>query len=348
MNPSPPQTSFLDRPLTVFTSPKSGSGQGRQEIDRLLALLSQSGADVTVTSEIAVLDRMRESGAANPTLPAGTPAEPKAVIAAGGDGTISLVATRLGFIEGSQHRSSHLAPPFVILPMPMGTENLLARYFGHRPDADTVMKTLQEGTLKWIDCGRVNNEPFLTMATFGFDAEVVRAMHLRRKGHIRKIHYLSPILRAMRTYAFPPIHLSMNAEDVDDCYQQLGNDLTQHNQIEVSLTWAMCFNLPCYGGGLEIEPNAIGDDGLLDIIGFKGGSIASGLRYVYGIKRGTHLEDSDIVRFRARRVEVTSDKRVPWQRDGDYGGRTPANSEPRPTVLSLQPAALPLLVPSGM
>ena len=335
MNPCSSNSSFRDRRVTIFTSPKSGRGQGREELDKLVEELSQRGSDVTITSDISWLDQLRNATAP----PASDDAPPHAVVAAGGDGTLSLVATRLGLITDSPQPAAR----FSLLPMPMGTENLLARHFGYRCKALNVIQTLQHGTPRWIDCGLVDQTPFLTMATFGFDAEVVRAMHLRRKGHIRKIHYLRPIFHAMRTYRFPAIGLSMRTEDVDDCYGHLQEYTARDQPIELSLPWVMCFNLPCYGGALEIEPHAIGDDGFLDVIGFKTGSIAAGLRYAWEIKRGTHLRAPDVIRFRTRRLQVSSEVRVPWQRDGDYGGRLHASDQGAGVVVSLKRAVLPLL-----
>ncbi len=67
-----------------------------------------------------------------------------------------------------------------IVPMPLGTENLLARQFGHTATAESVVKTIRYGTSYRLDAGLANDKSFLIMATCGFDAEVVRGMHLTR------------------------------------------------------------------------------------------------------------------------------------------------------------------------
>ena len=99
--------------------------------------------------------------------------------------------------------------------------------------------------------------------------------------------------------------------------------------------WAMVFNLPCYAAGLGIEPEAVGDDGLLDVITFKHGSILAGLHYVSRIWNGKHLEARDVNRRRGRSIEITSRKRVPYQLDGDYGGRLPLSIETIPGCVHL-------------
>ena len=135
-----------------------------------------------------------------------------------------------------------------LVPMPLGTENLLARQFGYKSDADKVHQTIRHGESYWLDAGRANGHPFLVMATCGFDAEVVRAVHLRRRGHISRWSYVGPILRAIRRYRFPRIHVQ--TRDTAASQQDDGSSHT--------CCWAMAFNLPKYGGGLSIEPDAVG------------------------------------------------------------------------------------------
>ena len=37
----------------------------------------------------------------------------------------------------------------------------------------------------------------------GFDAEVVRRVHLERDGHITRLSYLKPIWESIRSYEYP-------------------------------------------------------------------------------------------------------------------------------------------------
>ncbi len=241
------------------------------------------------------------------------------VVAAGGDGTLSLVADTV--------------PDCVpIVPMPLGTENLLARNFGHTADAEDVVKTVYHGMSHRIDAGRANGKLFLVMATCGFDAEVVRAMHLRRSGHIRRIHYASPIFRALRRYQFPKIHV-----EVADCSNETGDPRPR----EMECCWAMVFNFPCYAGHLKIEPDANGSDGLLDVITFRKGSIGSGLRYLAGVVTGRHKKFGDVISTRGTSIRFSCESRVPYQLDGDYGGHLPLRIEMLPSRVRLLLPASP-------
>ncbi|MDG2224521.1 MAG: diacylglycerol kinase family lipid kinase [Rubripirellula sp.] len=283
--------------VLVFTSPKAGSGKHREQIPRLVDLLRQHSVDVHVTHKVSELQAL-----ASQTGP-----QPAVIVPAGGDGTLSLAA---GAVSTPAQQVTERRP--LIAPMPLGTENLLARHFGHSAIAEQVIQTIRHGVPYPLDVGTANDQTFLIMATCGFDAEVVRAMHLTRSGHINRFSYFRPILHAMRRYRFPAIQVRIDDNEPVEC------------------RWAMVFNLPCYGGGLSIEPDAVGNDGLFDVILFRGGSIPSGLKYATTIWTGQHLKLRDVVRCRGSQITIESTSRVPYQLDGDYAGRLPLKIEMHP------------------
>lgn len=295
--------------VILFSSPNAGSGAGRAELPRLISRLRAENIRVeTITS----VEGLRQSVCDRPSGPSLTNASstnasltgsrPPVVVAAGGDGTIGLVAKTIG----------DAAP---IVPMPLGTENLLSKHFGFLASADAVYDTIVRGREQRMDVGTVNDKPFLVMATCGFDAEVVRAMHLTRRGHIQRWSYVRPIMRALRRYRFPILDVRLDGDRV------------------ISGGWAMVFNVPRYAASLAIEPDAIPSDGLLDVIVFQGRSIRRSIAYLAGIASGHHVHFSDVVRVQASTIEIASQdkrERVPFQTDGDYAGRLPARIEVLP------------------
>ena len=314
--------------ILIFTSPKAGSGVGREQIPRLESLLCELGVEVKVVHQVEELRQLVSEGKSCGVE--------TIVVAAGGDGTLSLACATL-FLDdensnenelplsesdsASRTRSQCESCQVLVLPMPLGTENLLARHFGQLADAAEVLNTIRYGQLFKLDAGSANGKPFLIMATCGFDAEVVREMHQRRQGHINRFSYFVPIFNSLLRYRFPKLSLTVDGRDMGKC------------------CWVMSFNLPKYGGGLEIEPNALGDDGLLDVIVFERGSIVSGLRYVAGIWTGRHLEAEDVTRLRGSSIRVEASKPVAYQLDGDFGGHLPLE-------ITTLPAAVPLLIPN--
>lgn len=295
----------------VAASPKSGSGVGRHEIDALVDRLSAAGLECRLTHQIAELRaRVDEPTRTTDSL---------AVVAAGGDGTVALVA-------------QNLPPTVPIVPMPMGTENLLARYWKYSPLAIDVEATILAGQRYRMDAGLANGRLFLVMVTAGMDAEVVRAMHLTRRGHISRWSYTRPILRALRRYTYPTIR-SQYASDVPTCDPDSG--ATASDAAETFACWMMAFNLPRYAGGLNIEPDAIADDGFLDQIAMRKGFLWSGLNYLARIRLGSHVRHPDVTRDRVCRATWSAPRRVPYQIDGDYAGRLPVEIQVLPDRVTL-------------
>ena len=289
------------REVIVVSSPKAGSGAGREQLPELARLIREKKIKVLETTSIDALKSRLAQHSSSELCEV-------VVIAAGGDGTLALVADNI---------PSDLA----LVPMPFGTENLLARYFGHTSAADDVLQTILDGKSYRLDAGRANGQLFLVMATCGFDAEVVRGLHLRRKGHISRFSYTWPIIRALRRYRFPTIQVRVS-DNTDDAGSAV---------FAQECGWAMAFNLPRYGGFLSIEPDAIGNDGLLNVITFKARSILRGLQYFAGVALGKHLQwKEDVARQKGTTIEITSDRPVPFQLDGDYAGRLPLKIEALP------------------
>ncbi len=293
--------------VLICTSPKAGSGAGREGIGLLVDALRAAGKSAEVTTEIG---RVRQFALADagPGAATGRPM----IVTAGGDGTLALVA-------------QNTPTQTVLVPMPRGTENLLARHFQHSRDVRRIVETILHGRDHAIDAGFANEKMFLVMVSCGFDAEVVRAMHLKRRGHISRLSYAYPIVRTIAKYRFSPLEASFPG-DGDDCSVVPA----------VTCRWAMVFNLPRYAAGLQIEPSACDDDGQLNFCGLRDGSILSGVRYLGGIVTGRHIKWSDVTRRPVTQVRITSPDRVAYQLDGDYAGRLPLDIRIIPKYVTLR------------
>lgn len=305
--------------VLVCTSPKAGNGTGRDRIARLVEGLRANGITADVTTDIACVRAKSHE-------PRGPDDDPLVLVTAGGDGTLSLVA-------------QNTPASTVLIPMPLGTENLLAKHFGFVADPEAIMQTLRLGRDHAIDAGLANGKLFLVMVTCGFDAEVVRAMHLRRRGHINRFSYTWPILRTLTRYQFPPLHVTW----------QLQNPTTGEASLpmcpEEIYRWAMVFNLPQYAASLRIETGAQGDDGQLDFCGLRNGTVLGGIRYLGGIVAGRHIRWADVTRQAIVACRVSSPIRVAYQIDGDYAGRLPVEISvlPKHITLRVPPSYRPTL-----
>ena len=236
----------------------------------------------------------------------------RAVIAAGGDGTVRLVA---------EHTTAEM--PLAVLPL--GTENLVSKYLELPTEPAGVADLVLSGWNVQLDAGEANGKLFTLMTGCGFDAEVVRRLHNERKGNIHHLSYAKPILDSIRNYDYPLLRV--------DC--QAGEE-----RLALSGCWVFVVNLPRYAGGLNFAPAAAGNDGLLDICTFKEGSLWHGLVYLGGVMLGQHEGMDDFVRVQTRRLRVEADGAAPYQLDGDPGGDLPVE-------FSVMPGRLTMLVDCG-
>jgi len=304
--------------VLISQNPKAGARSGRPAVDQLAVLLEQEGLQVEVITDIGGLsDRAAEELATG---------DLRSVVAAGGDGTVALVANRT-------------PPGTPICVLPLGTENLLSKYLGLSPDPDDAVRAICRGRTIRLDAGQANQRVFLLMVGCGFDAEVVRRLHSERHGHIHHFSYAKPILDSIRSYQYPEVRVVCDAVASTGAPGSTEESQGTHEpQAAITARWVFVVNVPRYAGGLRIAPEAEGTDGLLDICTFKEGSFWNGLRYLSGVLLGQHQSWSDCVTVRTRRLRIESDEPVPYQLDGDPGGFLPLE-------IRVLPQRLTLLVP---
>jgi len=304
--------------ILISLNPKAGARSGQGLIDTFRERLIARGFHVDAISDI---DQLADEAAS--TLAAG---QLRAVISAGGDGTVALIANR-----------TPVGTPIAVFPL--GTENLLAKYLGVTADVESQVESVCQGTVLTLDAGEANGRLFLLMVGCGFDAEVVRRLHSERTGHIHHFSYAKPILDSIWNYQYPELRVFCDpAESAGDQggHEDRGESANAGSDAPISARWVFVGNLPRYAGGLRILPDAVGNDGMLDLCTFKGGSIWNGLRYLSGVMMGQHQSWDDCTNRRARSLRIESEvEDVPFQMDGDPGGYLPVDIRILPDRLTL-------------
>lgn len=287
------------RYVAIQRNPKSGTGATRALLGELVRGLRRRGFRVRMFRDRERLATWLQQSAHREQL--------TALVAAGGDGTAADLFNRFPGV------------PLAILPM--GTENLLARYLGIGASGDEVARLIDAGSLRQLDLGLLGNRRFALMASAGFDAEVVRRVHDSRNGNISHATYLQPILDSLRTYEYPRLRVW-----VDDAREPREACLAE------------VVNIPAYALGLPLARTARGDDGQFDLRLFEQGSAFQMVWYLCNVALGTHEWLPDVASVSARRVRIESDRPVPLQADGDPAGSTPVE-------LSVLPKALHVFAP---
>jgi diacylglycerol kinase family enzyme len=279
----------------IATNLRAGIGEGAKSVELLVNELAQRGL---VSHVLTDLDQVRSV-----TSELHQQGRLLAVVAAGGDGTAEAVVNRV----------PHSTP---IAVLPLGTENLLAKFLGLTADPSRLADIICEGHSLPLDAGKVqweNGEEghFLLMLGVGFDADVIHRLHALRCGPITHWAYAKPIWDAMRTYNYPSLHIRY----LDAAGQVVRGPLVAH--------WAFVFNIPTYAVGLPICSDADPTDGQLDVTTFYGGSVGHGLWHLASVMIGRHRGQPCVRVDRVAGVRIESEQPVPVQMDGDPAGALP-------------------------
>jgi diacylglycerol kinase (ATP) len=287
--------------VVILANPRAGAGSSRAHVEELVAGLRERTLEPLVC-----WDREEFSAAVRREADR----ELRCVVSAGGDGTLVETLNR--------------APGQPVALLPVGTENLVARFLKIERSGQKLAQIIAAGAYRRLDLARAQaaaaSRVFCLMAGAGFDADVVHRLHRRRHGHIDKASYVWPIIEALRRYPYP----MMEVEDLDsgECFRGA--------QVFV-------FNLPQYAAGLPLAPEARGNDGRLDLCVFERPGIANLFRYVTSVLRGRRDKIRDFHHRFVRRVRLTAGQTVRLQTDGDPAGSLPV-------TIDVIPAALTLLV----
>jgi diacylglycerol kinase family enzyme len=299
--------------VLIVVNPKAGAGAGRDHVQRLIAALNRQHLKASVITNLTEIAQCAADVQAKGQL--------RVVVGAGGDGTIAELFNRL-------------APTIPLAMLPLGTENLLAKYVDMPRKPEEVAEVIAAGAIIQQDAGRAGNRLFALMASCGFDADVVRRLHENRAGHISHWSYFKPIWDAIRSYEYPELRISWESAGAATG----GANSACPNPIVAR--FAFVFNIPRYAFGFQFTPHAVGDDGLLDVCTFRRGSFRLGLWYLMNVIAGQHRRLADCSLVRAQRVRIEADVPVPYNLDGDHCGFLPLEIE-------IVPNRLTLLVPPG-
>jgi diacylglycerol kinase family enzyme len=295
------------REVVILANPRAGRGRGAQAVEQLQRELESRQFEPVVATNP---DELTERVAA-----ASTAGSLRAVVLVGGDGTVQLAANRLP-----------LHTPMTILPM--GTENLLARYFGMSSNPAHVAEAVRKGATRVVDLAQASSLKFVLMMGCGFDADVVHHLDATRTGPISHWSYAGPIFRSVRNYRYPEMQVHFAART--SAGEVLPQTLRAH--------WVFAFNFPVYANGIPFARQADPTDGEFDVCCFRGGSFPRGLFHLATIWTRTHGRWSGCVRFKTDRLRVEAVEPVPVQFDGDPGGSLPVE-------ISVIPQGLTLIVP---
>jgi YegS/Rv2252/BmrU family lipid kinase len=129
--------------------------------------------------------------------------KPSVVVAAGGDGTVSAVASCL--------KDTGIA----MAVLPMGTLNHFARDLGIPADCEEAVAAIASGRRVAVDMGAVNDRPFVNNASIGIYPDIVRdrQRQQRRLGRGKFWAMLWAIHAVLKRSPFLRLHVQVDGEE---------------------------------------------------------------------------------------------------------------------------------------
>ena len=93
--------------------------------------------------------------------------------------------------------------------------------------------------------------------------------------------------------------------------------------IQETLDAVLICNGRLAGGGMQVAPDAVLDDGTFEVIEIPHFSRSESMHELPHLYDGTYLKNPKVVHRNVREVEITSDQPLPFELDGEEVGTTP-------------------------
>lgn len=280
------------RSLIVIISNPAARRSSLKKIRLASSFLIEKGFDAEVIFT-------EESGHATILAKEAVSKNPHLIIAAGGDGTINEVINGIAFSD----------TPLAILPQ--GTTNVLAKELGIPENVRGALEIAISRTPKMISLGKIEftrhsslfTRYFCLMTGVGFDGKAVYDMHKPIKKISGETAYILSGIKNLISYYPNELFFTIDGREYSGYAAIIGKSSR-------------------YGGNFRATPDARLSEPSLYTCIFRGKKRTDLLRYVFGIIRGTHLKEKDIIYLKSSNIEILGSAHI--QIDGDYLGVTPA------------------------
>jgi diacylglycerol kinase (ATP) len=290
--------------VRFLVNPASGRGTGKAHLDRIRVLASKLGAGLCVSRKVSDLAEQARRAAEEGV---------ERLLVAGGDGTMHYA------VQGLAGTSCALGV------IPLGSGNDLAGTLGAPPDLDAAVERAVSGEIRRIDLVRVGETVSVSYAGVGFDSEVTR--YANEVKFLRgPLIYFYSVIHTLITFVPPRMRVVWDG-----------------GEFEGKVMFAVVNNLPRFGGGMRIAPDARIDDGLLDLVIVKEIPKSTLLSVFPKVYNGRHVDHPAVRMARTTRAEITLDRTMTL-----YGGGEPLREvrAGEPVVVEVVPGGLAVVLPS--
>ena len=289
----------MSRHLIIY-NPIAGRGRVIKHWPEVEQALIEAGVEFDVVATAAPLEAVSLAEKAHTKY--------SAVIAVGGDGTVHEVVN--GLLRASSEGETI---PLGVIPLGNGDDfakvippetPIGGKVFDWRVAVDKIAK----GETKLFDVGRLTSSPsdkdpqyFMNGMDIGFGAQAALNFTTVQSFLTGMAAYLTAIMKTLIDYRIPKVSIQ-----IDD-----------QAPFEQSTTMTVVTNGRCFGSGFWVCPNAIVDDGLLNVMVADGIGRVQILNLIPKIMKGTHVNEPILKNFLAKRVVISADEEFVVEADGE-------------------------------
>ena len=285
-----------DRPVALLVNPTAGKGKGGRVAPAVEASISAAGRRVR---RLVGRDAAEALDLAHAAVADGL----SGLVAVGGDGMVNLA---LQAVAGT-------GTPLAIVPA--GSGNDIARGLGiGLDDAAAAGRAVVDLPARTVDLGRVGSRWFGGVLGSGFDSMVNERAN-RMTWPRGRARYNLAMVAELRTFTPIPYTIELDGE-----------------RLETEAMLVAVGNSRSYGGGMMVTPDAVMDDGLLDVMVLGPISKVEFLKVFPKVYKGTHVHHPAVTIRRARVVSLAAAGVVAYA-DGEL-------LEPLPITVEAVPGAL--------
>lgn len=244
------------------------------------------------------------------------------ITALGGDGTVHEIVN--GLMQIPIERRPKLAV------VPIGSGNDFSNNAGIVPDLEKAVLRVFRGNSKPIDIGKITDQSGVTefwdnTLGIGFDgAATIHASRITR-------------LQGFPMYLWAVIQTIMRHHDIARMRIQTDSETIEDDVLMITVC-----NGPREGGGFNVAPQAVVDDGILDFAMIEGVSRLMMFRLIPEVMNGTHGRFSQVRIGQSRQFKISYDRPMAIHTDGEiFTGFT---SDIREITVEVIPKAVEVII----
>jgi len=230
------------------------------------------------------------------------------IIVAGGDGTINITVNAM--------IRNGIDLPLALFQV--GTANDFAGYFELPSDIKGMIKVALEENYTMVDIGKVNNKYFINVAAMGFLVDVSQKTDPNVKNTLGVVSYYLRGIGELPNLKPIPIKIVSNEYSAEE-----------------NIYFMLVMNGRSAGGFKKIAPEAMVNDGMLDVVLFREMPIMELMPLLLNVLAGNHAENKFVEYFKTSKISIKSDQIVGTDIDGEKGEEFPLEIEVIPNKLKI-------------